>query len=971
MKYTPPSVILHHVLSASQDMYILVEKDSLQLLDWNPAFEKMASSLALEKGQLISASPSVAQFSGLKEIIKIHGQLLQGGQNPSSFVYLPLGKKKSLKAETTAKVVACIKDKNAVLVQIFPEKTQCFNEALQNLDRRELLLKATSSVAQKLLSVSENFDLTINTVLGILGNATKVDRVYVWSIHGAPNPREDDRLYTSQLYEWSEGAQPQQGLDLVQNLLVEEGIPTWIDTFLSGKCVNNHVKNMPQEERDVLEAQGIISILTAPIMFHGHLWGFIGFDNCHTEYTWSAAEEDILRTAGTLISTAIHSRRTNEALYEAQERFCAVEEASGNIIWSVDENHHLTYVSPRLEAVLGYAPQEVLGKPYASLLLHEDEFQFTATPQKYIMRDFELRALGKDGSIKWLRSSCKYTFDSQGVMLHGVGSSVDVTQMHEAQEALRVANQDLKDAIEMANDLADTASRANAIKGEFLANMSHEIRTPLNAIVGISHLLEHTELNATQREYITKINDSSGSLLHIVNTILDFSKLQDGNMRVEKHIFAIDEILHAIEGAASKGVREKNLQFTMNMAPNVSRHYIGDALRLKQVLISLVLNAIKFTKEGKVHVQVSLECENEDSAMLLFSIEDTGIGLSQEQMETLFQHFTQADFSSTRRYGGLGLGLALCKHLIELMGGEVWCTSTLGQGSTFHVKCRFAKNFSVESKKVCAFSEIRILAAMPNPVSFATLQAMLKPLGFTYLCYANDVISLNEKSQAQHIPDIIFMHENFLEAAFVEKRLVENPDYLGRIPIIYYSKNGAREGVHALPDSYTLMDSLEPSTLYDALISLLGHRFEAEATQNQQGFEELLREQHGGKKVLLVEDNEVNQLIAQAILEEVGLHVSVANDGIEGYECMQKDSYDLVLMDIQMPRMDGLCAAKKIREHAEFAHIPIIALTAHATDEDREKSLNAGMNAHTTKPIDPTKFFKVLLYWLSKGANVE
>ncbi len=971
MKYTSPSIILYHVLSASQDMYILVEKDTLQLLDWNPAFEKMASALALEKGKAVSHSPSAVQFSGLKEIIKNHEKLLQAGENPSSFPYLPLGKTDPLHTATTAKVVACIEDKNAALVQIFPEKSQFFDEALQKLNRREQLLKATSNVAQQLLSESENFDHTINTVLGILGNVTHVDRVYVWSIHGAPNPHEDDRLYTSQLYEWSEGAQPLQGMELVTNLLVEEGIPTWIDTFLQGKCVNSLVKNMPQEERDVLEPQGIVSILTAPIMFHGHLWGFVGFDNCHTEYIWSSEEEEILRTAGTLISTAIHSRRIHEALYEAQERFCAVEEATGDIIWSVDDKHILTYISPRVEAVLGYIPQELLGKCYLDLLLHKEEFKFTATVENYIMRDFELRTLGKDGSIKWIRSSCKYTFDEQGKMLYGFGSSVDVTHVHEAQEALRVANQDLEAAFEMANDLADSASKANEIKGEFLANMSHELRTPLNAIVGISHLLTHTELNATQRDYITKINDSSASLLHIVSSILDFSKLQDGNMRMEKHVFAISDILHSIEENTSKAVKEKNLQFSIALAPEAAVPYVGDALRLKQILTSLVLNAIKFTQEGKIQVQVNLESESEDSAVVHFSVEDTGIGLSEEQMESLFQRFTQVDFSSTRRYGGIGLGLALCKHLIELMGGKIWCTSSLGQGSIFHVTCRFTKKISTESVCLRPLSEMRILTAMPDRVSFATLQAMLKPLGFTHVCYADNGISMKERAKIQQGPDIIFVHEDFAEANLVESVLKENPSYFNNIPIIYYSKRKDKTSEKVFPATYTLMESLEPSTLYDTLISLLGHRFEFDAAQGKEGFEELLREKHSGKKILLVEDNEVNQLIAQTILEEAGLRVTVANDGIEGYECMHKDKYDLVVMDIQMPRMDGLSAAKKIREHTEFAHIPIIALTAHARDEDKEKSFNAGMNAHATKPIDPAKFFKVLLYWLSKSEDAQ
>ncbi len=962
MKYTIPNTCLQSILDLSSDIFIVVEKDTLKLLDWNPAFDNMGfGNISPDADICLAREPHAAHFAGLKEIIDIQVQLLKNGHTPSAFAPLILGKQNQTHLNTSAKVIYIFEDKNAVLIQISIHDDIHTSSKIA-LQKREILLTAASKAAQELLNDSKDFDATINKVLGILGNATNVDRVYVWNIHKAPNPAEDDRLYTSQLYEWSEGAEPQQGNDIVTNLLVEEGIPTWIGIFQQGKCVNNLVKNMPQGERDVLEPQGIISILTAPIMFHGHLWGFVGFDNCHSEYTWSHAEEDILRTAGTLISTAIHSRHTNQALYEAQERFRGVEEATGDIIWSVNANQNINYISPHLKDVLQYSPEEVLGKPFSSLLLNPQEFKFTATPKKFIMRDFELRARCKDGSIKWLRSSCKYTFDNKGKLIYGFGSSSDVTHIHEAQNALKVANQELEEAIKIANSLAESATKANDIKSNFLANMSHEIRTPMNAVVGITHLLKHTNLTDKQLEYIEQINESSASLLNIINDILDFSLTQDGELALEKYSFAISNVVDDIKATAIEWIGEKDLDFTVHVSPEVAPSYIGDELRLNQILTSLVTNAIKFTNEGNIHIDVHVESGNKETVLLHFSVQDTGVGIAQEKIDMLFQDFTQADISSTRRYGGIGLGLALCKNLTILMGGDIWCTSTVGKGSTFNFTCRLAKEVQRNVSITKPLKDIHILAAFPNQQTINSLQKILLPLGYNHLDFASDIISMTKYTNSLHAPDVILLHEDFDEATIIKSVLKDNALYFNNIPIIYYA---SKPPVNA-PESFAIINSLEPSTLHDAFIANLNVSQDSDKELYEQGFENFLRLEHRGKKILLVEDNEINQMIAQSILEEVGFEVTIANDGSEGVDLMYKDNFDLVIMDIQMPKMDGISATKIIREEARFAHIPIIALTAHALEEDREKSLNAGMNDHTTKPIDTTQLFKKLLYWLSK-----
>ncbi len=955
------------IMDSSQDIYIVVEKGTLRLLEYNHAFSMLYPDKHLN-GEEVFLDQKPYNFSDLKDIIATQTSLLNAGNSPNDIDRLLLlshDNHRCTQGELFAKTVHILEENNAVLVQLSQDTgtTFSFDEDLHTMKRQSDLLKAASIVAQELLSESQDFDATINNVLGILGNATQVDRVYVWSIHEAPNPEEDHRLFTSQLYEWSEGAEPQQDKELVHNLPVEESIIGWMEFFLAGKCVNNLVKNMSTMEQEILVPQGIVSILTAPIMFHGHLWGFIGFDNCHSEYTWSRTEEDILRTTGTLISTAIHSRRTSQALCQAQERFRGVEEATGDIIWSVDAQQNINYISPHIKTVLYYEPEEIIGKHFSVLFLHPDEFVCTATPENYIMRDFELRVRCKDGSIKWLRSSCKYTFNDHGQMLYGFGSSSDVTRVREVQDALQIANKELEEAIKIANELVESANKANAIKSNFIANVSHEIRTPMNAIVGITRLLKHTDLNQKQKDYIATIDDASGNLLNIINDILDFSKIQDGNMSIKKHAFSIQNIVNEVTRTAAEWTHEKNLKFYFHIDPQVAPRYIGDAVRLHQILTSLTTNAIKFTHEGSVTVNLHIDSENNESALLHFSVQDTGIGIPKEHIKALFEGFTQADISSTRRYGGIGLGLALSRNLTILMGGDIWCTSTLGEGSTFHFTCRLEKEVARKAPPPKPLKEILIVAALPDDDSFIQLKSTLSPLGYSHVHFAPSILRIRQLMASKNSPDVIITHADFGEFAILDSILKTNHTYFDDIPVILIAPDSPQDIVSV----YTIIDSMAPSVLHDAFVDVLGAKFTPDLELCQHGFEHLLRERHKGKKVLLVEDNEVNQMIAQTILEDVGLVVTIANNGLEGCQLIQQEEFDLVIMDIQMPKMDGLSAAKKIRENSDFAHIPIVAMTAHAMEEDREKSLNAGMNDHTTKPIDTVNLFKVLLYWLSKN----
>ena len=700
----------------------------------------------------------------------------------------------------------------------------------QDLVRRDVLMQGTNESAQILLSSQDNFDDSVNRVLALLGKITEADRVYVWNIHKNPDNENDPELYTSQLYEWSLGADPQQDKDICINRPVSETIPTWIDTFMSGKCVNSLVKNMPQAEQEQLAPQGILSILTAPIFFHGELWGFIGFDDCHSEYAWTVSDENILMAAGSLLGSAIYNSRINEALRESEARFSMSVEASGEIIWSLDGLLRLDYVSQKCRAVLGYEPEELLGKPFT--LLCPAEEGFVPTPENNILHEIITEVPCKDGSMRWFQSSCIFVFDSKGQCYNAHGNSLDITEtvksheeVRKAKNALEEANERLIVAAEVAHKLAEEANKANVAKSDFLANMSHELRTPLNAVVGMVHLIRKTELTKQQTGYLSNIIAASDSLLQIINDIIDFSRISSDYDALELAPFDLSEMVEAATAPSKRRAEEKGLAFSVEIAPVIAhKRFIADEVRLGRIVSNLAVNAVKFTHEGKVAVRVWAETTTSEGAMLHFAVKDTGIGISPKEQQKLFTAFMQVDTSSTRRYGGTGIGLALSKKFATLMSGSLWCESTSAVGSTFH---------------------------------------------FT-------------------------------------------------IPLRYADKEG------------------QPPVAVEPL--------------NE---DQLLEKKLRGRTLLLVEDNEINQLVAQEILEQVGMRVTIANNGREALDILESQTFDAILMDIQMPEMDGLTASRAIRRHKQFASLPIIALTAHARPEDKKVALEAGMNAHITKPIDP------------------
>ena len=495
------------------------------------------------------------------------------------------------------------------------------------------------------------------------------------------------------------------------------------------------------------------------------------------------------------------------------------------------------------------------------------------------------------------------------------------------------------------------AEEASKTKSDFLANMSHEIRTPMNAIIGMTHLAQRTDPTPKQKNYLSKIDNAAQSLLGIINDILDFSKIEAGKLELEHTTFSLDYVLTNLADIVGHKAEQKSLEIVYSVARDVPRHLIGDPLRLGQILINLVSNAIKFTETGEVIVKIRLRDTNE----LLFSVQDTGIGMQPNQLANLFQSFNQADSSITRRYGGTGLGLAICKQLCELMGGSISVESEHGTGSTFHFSARFT--IATDGPQIAAriglndLLQKRVLIVDDNIIARDVLTAMLRANGLTTKAARSGeeaLLMLGEASAADESFDLVLMDWRMpgIDGIEASRRIKADPA-LSHTPAILMVSAFGREEMMDDSESSALDGYLIKPVNESHLIDTIARMFSKEVVAvfpKRPPIPKNAARNLEKRKVLLVEDHEINRELATELLTDLGILVTVAINGREGVDLIAKEPFDLVLMDIQMPVMDGLTATRLIRADNRFLALPIIAMTAHAMSSDCEKSLNAGMN---------------------------
>jgi len=628
--------------------------------------------------------------------------------------------------------------------------------------------------------------------------------------------------------------------------------------------------------------------------------------------------------------------------------------------WRNDESGNMDYVSESIKRLTGYDPEDfTLGRIQFDSLVHEEdservdeELESAKRQALDYFRHTPYRIRTADGELRWVLEYTVAQKEESGVITHFIGYCNDITDQVEAAEKLREAK--------------EQADQANRAKSEFLANMSHEIRTPLNAIIGLTDLTLRKAKNKQVTENLSRVLYSSKLLLTVINDILDYSKIDAGKLNIVEETFELENLMMDSANLFAQEIWGKGLGLILDMDPTAPKALIGDELRISQVCNNLLSNAIKFTSEGEILFGVKCLKKDEAQAKIRIYVKDTGSGIAEENLAHLFDAFAQEDSTITRRFGGTGLGLTICRHLIEMMGGEISVESRLGEGSTFSIDLSLRMDLSKPQQHKLSMEGSRVLVVDDHDTECAIITGMLKSWNAEVRATTNPVEALEWMGKTSFdyvVTD--WMMPQMSGTEFVAKMQAKHDKAFPPVIMVSaYDEVDLKASIasKSIKVKSILRKPFTVSQLFDALMGSM------EGSAQRLDYPTKVLSQFKGR-VLLAEDNEINQQVAKGYLEEFGCEVALAKDGVEAVAMATEQRYDLILMDLHMPRLDGYAATEQIRQHR--ADIPIVALSAAVMSEDKERSRLASMNGHLAKPIHVSSLERMLETYLNKTGETK
>ena len=856
-----------------------------------------------------------------------------------------------------------------------------FRRMIISDQRRDTILSVMNRVASVLLAETnaEHFEKSLLGGMEIIGQSMEADCVQIWQ-----NETKDGELYFALKYKWLSDAGKK-----APPVEIGTAIPysrRWKELFLRGDCVNGPVATLPQEDQDLLSPLGLLSTITLPLYYQDKFWGLFCVDDIIKERYFPKIEVDVLHSATLMLVNAINRDLIQKELKTTLEKMEDVRDqnelqitkldmaiqASKVGLWEMEivkddpvNPNNIFIWSNELRNMLGYNDEtdfpNIL-RSWSDNLHPDDKDRVLDAFAKHLHDttgktpyDIECRLLKNDGEYSYYHAAGVTVRDKTGNLVRVVGTLVDITET--------------KNIILDSERQRIQAEAANKAKSNFLSTMSHEIRTPMNAIIGMTAIGKLTSDIQKKDDALKKIEGASKHLLGIINDVLDMSKIEADKFELSPVSFDFEKMLQKIADVINLRVDERRQKFFINIGKDIPNTLIGDDQRLSQVITNLLSNAVKFTpEEGTIRLDSRFLSEENDMCRLQISVEDTGIGITDEQKARLFKSFEQAEVSTTRKYGGTGLGLAITKRIVELMDGKIWVESELGKGSKFIFT--FAMKRCAEIKE-CVLDE----SVNWKNIRIFVVDDELEILEFFMLVSENLGISCTVASSAEQAAEMLLKDDNY-NIYFIDWKLpgmngiefakqIKAKKTVNSIVTIFSSVdwNVIEDDARAAGVDKFLPKPLFPSMIVDAINTCIYTKSETGVADKVENVDDFT-----GFNILLADDVEINREIVISLLEPTGLTIDCAENGIQAYDLFQKapDRYNIIFMDIQMPEMDGYEATRQIRAlgATQAKTVPIIAMTANVFREDIENSLVAGMNDHIGKPIDFDEVMKKLRQYL-------